>query len=157
MELPQALHMYHVYLPKHARGMPHAFEPLPHWDGFLGRAVVFRSGVRHEATAGCHHAKNMVILSSVFFICNNCTFTYAWPKIFYHMLKAVSTHQVRCNLVCHMCDHWKPSFEAMGNIKQSSRQAAVAKHSLVSSFRQVILGATTLQTKKPCNSLLFAT
>lgn len=75
MELPKALHMYRVYVPKHARRMPHAFEPLPLWDRFLGRAVVSRSGVQRETTAGCHRAKNMVILSSVFFTCNNCIFT----------------------------------------------------------------------------------
>lgn len=84
MELQQALHKYHVHVPKHARRMPHAFEPLTPWDCLLGRAVVSRNGVQHETTAGCHCAKNMVILSSVFFMCNNCAFTWACSKIFYH-------------------------------------------------------------------------
>ena len=75
MELPQALHMYRVYVPKHARGMPHAFDPLLRWDHLLGRAVLSRSRVQHETTAGCDRAKNMVILSSVFFMCNNGAFT----------------------------------------------------------------------------------
>lgn len=104
-------------------------------------------------TAGCHHAKNMMILNSVFFLRNSCTFTQARSKIFCLPKGGSNRPSDVTFYVTHMVIEspvlwlWAMFCSLPGRQQQTL---------LLSSFRQVISGANTLHSKSPCHSLLFA-